>query len=144
MGIKVETRGFPELERQLKGVGNEVAQAKTLGSALRTAMRPVLNAAKDLVPVDTGNLRESIKLRIYKPRSGLPTAAAVGVWWSQKARGVAALVQPFYALFVEKGTRHSLANAFLRPAFDSDVEGMTNRLRVALGAAIDRAVKRNG
>ena len=64
----------------------------------------VLNRARSLCPVDTGNLRGSLTYEIA--RDGTDITARVGT-------------NVPYAVHVEMGTKHMAAQPFLRPALDA-------------------------
>ena len=69
--------------------------------AITIAALQVVNGAKQLCPVDTGRLRDSITWQMGVV-NGLP-AAKIGT-------------DVEYAVYVELGTRYMKAQAFLRPA----------------------------
>lgn len=61
--------GLKALDAQLERLGAELA-AKTLARAARKAFAPVLEDARAHVPVDTGLLRDSLRLVVLRPEEG--------------------------------------------------------------------------
>ena len=81
---------------------------RVVRDALRSAVRPIVSAAKREAPRQTGELKRGIGSSISVRR--YVTEARVGMKKTSKAR--------FYAHLVEFGTAHSAAKPFLRPAWD--------------------------
>lgn len=68
--MEMEIKGLEDVVRQLGDLPNKVGK-KIIRQALRKASRPILETAKQWCPEDTGQLRDSIKLRaIKRSRSG--------------------------------------------------------------------------
>lgn len=76
--ISLDLKGVAELNQRLKELEVELQQ-KALARAAFYAFLPVLEAAKAMVPVDTGLTRDNIKIRTVKPKSGL-AVVAVGLY----------------------------------------------------------------
>ena len=118
MITNVDVSGFDELEKQLGNL--ELAmQKKVLREVARTSAQPVLADTLALYQTnwnnDTGQLGESIKLRVSIPRN--PTFAdvfaSVGVFKNRAVQVASgkAIDAPVYAYWLEHGTReHSLAS----------------------------------
>ena len=120
-----EIKGVDDLVKALKRLDFAV-EKKLLKDAMRQAGQPVLAAAKQLCPVDTGRLRESLKLSVS----------------ARKGKGVFVYIKigtgdfkgkTFYGPMVELGHflgSRKLGNKrtviaprpFLRPAFDAHRE----------------------
>ena len=118
MTTSFDVSGFDELESQLANLDLAV-QKKVLREVARTSAQPVLADTQLLYEQnwdhDTGQLGESIKLRVSIPRN--PTwadvVASVGVFKNYKVQVAAgkAIDAPVYAYWLEHGTReHSLAS----------------------------------
>jgi hypothetical protein len=100
------------------------AQKKVFRQAVREASKPILQKAKELVPVDTGNLRDSLKLRALPFRPGV---IGVTVMTGKRSElGIAADDKHFYPAIIEY--RHK---SYLRAALDA--EPNATRQRVADG-----------
>lgn len=115
--VSFDVAGFDELEEQLSEL-EAVVQRRVLREVARTSAMPVLTDTLSLYESnwnhDTGQLGESIKLRVSVPRN--PTwadvVASVGVFKNYKVQVAAGkeLDAPVYAYWLEHGTNgHSLA-----------------------------------
>ena len=87
VNVKVNNEGVEELKRELIPFISEVTDA-------------AVEAAKDLVPVDSGNLQASIQSK--------QVDESTFAYYSDVE----------YALYVEFGTRFKGAKPYLRPAID--------------------------
>lgn len=111
--------GAKELERWMKTFPKRI-QNKALRKASRDGAKVVAEDAKRLVPEDTGTLAASIKVRALKrSRNKLGHGINVG---SSKQFSTDGL--PYYASFVELGTKHRPADPFLRPALWGNQEAI--------------------
>lgn len=89
-------------------------EKKILARAMRDAAKPMLDDAKRLAPVLTGQLRKSIKIRsIKRNRKG-----RVGVVISTEKGFFKG--ETFYGAFLEFGTKKLPARPFIRPAFEAN------------------------
>ncbi len=88
--ISHEVKGFEELYEKLKALSNPIVAKEALREGLRLGGIQVQNTAKQLCPVDTGQLRNSIAVENL-PDNG----SMVGVKIAPHAE---------YAVFVEFGT----------------------------------------
>lgn len=97
LGVKVTKRNrIPELRRSLRPRAERI---------LNNAAMQIASIARQLCPVDTGNLRDSIAIETFsghRPGFGVAKRVVVG---------------EFYAPFVEFGTSRMAAQPFLYPAF---------------------------
>ena len=150
----VVVHGLDNLQAQLEGLSKGLAD-KVLAKAARKAFRPVLETAKQLVAVDTGLTRDSIRMKLV--RLG-PTSVAVGLLLvpqdgarKSQTKGLrgsvrkAALRKSSAAWrwhFIELGTAFQDAQPFLRPALDSNAREVTELLRTELQAEINRITER--
>lgn len=67
--VEMDTRDIRDLELTAKAIGG--VTKKQLTPAIRKAMKPVLQAARDVAPVDTGALRKGIILKSEKNKPPL-------------------------------------------------------------------------
>lgn len=152
--IAFKLQGLDALQSQLISLGAELA-SKTLAQAARKAFKPVLEAAKALVPVDTGELREAIKLTVKKPKGG-DAVVVVGlrIAGSGTAKGITGIAQKYARRFgaelpaarrwhwIELGTANTAAQAFLRPALDQNAEVVLEALKAELVKSIARVLRK--
>ena len=127
MSDSFEVAGLKELNDKLIALGAEVA-SKTLRSAGRQAMKPVLNAAISRVSVDSGDLRASLAIRASKGK-GKKTAAIISVGahrkkYSKKQGGGKIVRGNAKVLALEYGNSRQKAAPFLRPALEQNVEAV--------------------
>lgn len=151
-GLKLE--GLAELQEALVRLGAVFGQ-KMLARVTRLALRPVEAAARDLAPVRTGALRESIRLSVLKPPSGPVVSGGLKVG-KRKIRfeieddeggsfkGTMTFDAKWRWHFSELGvpSRGIPAHPFLRPAFEQNTGKVLETLKDALRRAIDREVRR--
>ena len=134
--IKIKTEGFKELEAVLIEMGEDLCYGKTasrvLIPAIRTAMQPVLETAKQLAPYDeknntTSHLRDTIKLSARTPNSrdkrsiySSPNDIAIGIVSARTdKRGISQ----------EFGNAHVKApQPYLRPALEANATRVINIL----------------
>lgn len=130
--------GWGDIEKSLNelldldGTGKETANA--LRRAGRKAMQPVLEAAIDKAPRDTGNLKENIKItaKVGKTKKQ-HSAVTVQVGTTSKAK---------YALHQEYGTSEIEAQPFLRPALAENADTVLTELEREAKIALDKTVRK--
>lgn len=125
---KMVMTGVKALDRVLRKLPKKI-RGRVLQNAVAAGGRVIRDAAKRIVVVDTGGLRDSIAAR--KPR-GLKRSSGVvrvGPTWPQGAHGH----------LVEFGTEHMRAQPWLRPAWDSEKGVALDKIGVSLGRAVERA-----
>lgn len=127
-----EVVGLKELQKRLKNLTSAKAKSAQR-KALREQAKIVLNSMKANVPVDTGNLKKSLALKVDRDRATGDFIAKVGPAkktrkGSDGARVIAA--DGWYAHFVEYGTaRGQRPQPFLRPAWDTKKKTVDADLR---------------
>ena len=116
--IDIDLRGIARMQKALKEMPDLVQEE--LGKAVVELVLIVEAKAKELCPVDTGKLRASITPVIQS--------------WAKAFVGT----NTSYAPYVEYGTRKTVAQPFLEPAF---LEGQQQASKI-FGKAIGRAIAR--
>jgi HK97 gp10 family phage protein len=93
---------------QFKAYSKQITDAVKAGipGALEVAAVNITSKAKDIVPVDTGNLKNSIS---YRP--------------GDKANEMIVGANAPYAVYQEFGTRYMKPQPFMRPAIDLVIKG---------------------
>ncbi len=150
----IEVEGLEELVSALKQLPEKL-ERQVLRRAIKTAALPMLARAKELCPVETGRLRDSLRLRMR----------------ANKKKGVAALIEigpgafkgdTYYGAMVELGhktgrrprsaleafrqeftgsRKQVAAHPFLRPAFDSMREQVAAAAIDGIGVGLEEAFK---
>lgn len=77
--MTIELAGDREIQRALSRMNREVHK-KVLRASIRSAMAPARKASKAMIPVDSGALRDSMKISI----KALPPFVMVGKLWPDK------------------------------------------------------------
>lgn len=152
--MSLEIKGMAGLLNQLTRMQAQLA-AKALAQAGRKAFKPVLDAAKQMVPKDSGALADSLKLSVVKPTSEngvLKVGIKIGVGARSKQAKIAAAAfgeSQTKALpparrwhFIELGTSKMSAHPFLRPALDHNADLVLELLKGELQKAILQAVNK--
>ncbi|KQQ89925.1 hypothetical protein ASF77_23390 [Massilia sp. Leaf139] len=121
----MNVEGFKELAENLKKLGPRLAK-NGLRAATSAGAALIRNEARNLAPVDTGEMKRDIQIkREREVRGGELVTASYSVYTrggkksrlSGKARNVDK--DSFYWKFVEFGTAKMPAQPFMRPAFDA-------------------------
>lgn len=156
--MTLKLRGLEGVLAQLKEVSNEMGD-KALKAAGRVAFKRVADMARQLVPVDSGDLREAITIRAVKLHAN-NGSVAIGIQISSKttaskqatlaaaAFGEAqvARVPPSRRWhWIELGTSRQAPKPFLRPALDANaqavIDDLSEQLRKKIAAAVKKASK---
>lgn len=94
--IRIETRGLEETIYKFKQASDRTKLV--IGESMREAGAKMVSDARNIVPVRTGRLRDSIKYDVSELNLILGAEAE-------------------YASYVEYGTRFQVPQPYLRPAF---------------------------
>lgn len=141
MRSAVRIDGLKELDDALAQLPKATGKAVLRRTAIR-ALAPVIAAAKGLVPVDDGDLRDSLKIttKLSKRQQRLNArAVAEGKASVQLFAGPAALP---HAHLVEFGTAKMAAQPYMRPAWDSKKDEVLELVRTELADEITKAAGR--
>lgn len=132
----VKVAGLKEVEASLKELKKSTARS-VIRKALREGGEVLARAARDLVPVDTGGLRESIDVSSRLNRS-------------QKAKHRKRADQEVFvgpdgrpqSITQEFGTYKEPAQPYMRPAWDGNSKAAMTRISDALFVEVERAARR--
>ena len=114
MKFDFHIEGAKELDAALKRLGLDM-ERKIAKSAVRAGATVIAKEAKNNVPVESGTLRNSIRVVTRSKRVGDAVASVVtrsGKKWRSKN------MDAWYAPLIEFGTKNRPATPFLRPALD--------------------------
>lgn len=112
MYMSINIEGAKELEKKLKSFEPKLGR-QIVKQALRNGAKVILAAAKANVPVRSGALKKSLKVRAMKKRRhSYGVMVATSDDWFKG--------EQFYGAFLEFGTSRMAARPFVRPAFDSE------------------------
>lgn len=139
-GVKLE--GFDGLLDNLKSLEKVSTQKAAVRQAMRKAAKPIIDDAKSNVPVDSGALRDSIKIGSTLNKSQRKQArstkekGAVTQYLGSGGKGAR------HSHLVEFGTVDQPAQPFLRPAWDAGRDQYLTDLGREMEQTIAKAIKR--
>lgn len=137
----VRISGLKELDEALGQLPKATGKAVLRRTAIR-ALAPVIAEAKRRVPVDEGDLRDSLKIttKLSKRQQRLHNKAiAAGKATVQLFAGPAALP---HAHLVEFGTANMSPQPYMRPAWDTKKDEVLELVRTELADEISKAAGR--
>lgn len=152
MGVTIKLEGIGEVDKALKQLeedfGAKTAQAKVLVPAVREAMRPVLLAARENAPKDTGDLTRSLIVEARRPTkrdrrskyiTQTDTVIAAVTTASGKKLAKMGIKSDARAIAQEFGTaKQPGGKPYLRPALESNAQNTVNRLSEILARRINQ------
>lgn len=158
--VRLKINGLSDLDKAMDNLSKSVSR-NVMRTALKKAAQPMADKAKELVPVKTGTLRDSIKVGslLNKNQKKLQRKLT-----ADERSSIELFVGPSYLRgdggrhghLVEfgtaphmnggefKGTQHpgTAPHPFMRPAFDAEAKPTIERLKPLLWAGIERAARR--
>lgn len=130
----IETYGFDEFDKILSQMGQEFGYTdvnkRVLIPALRKAMKTVLPVAQQLVRVDTGELKKSLKVEARRPSNR--DKQSKYIYDSDAAIAVLSSHASNASLSEEFGTANKSGHPFIRPALESNAESVVSVLAAEL------------
>lgn len=139
-GVDIRILGDKELERKFASLAVKI-QKKLAKAAIGVAIKEVLKRAKQLVPVKSGALRDSLHIKSLKGRGKIiGYRVSTG---SRETLGIDAKDKYFFPAAVEFGHGNVSAKPFIRPAIDSQKSRLLGIIASELGGKIEEEA-RNG
>ena len=134
--------GEKELIKAMKKIPFAVKKNKFFMAVFRQAAKPIIQAAKNNIKNDTGQLKKSIKAFSTRASRKLPALyvgpkASGGSATKNKNRGGG-----FYGGIVEYGGAFSQAKPFMRPAWESKKSQAGDLLLSGATAIVEKVLKR--
>jgi HK97 gp10 family phage protein len=148
VGEQMNVQGFKELAEKMKQMAPRLAK-NGLRAAVSAAAAVVRNEARNLAPVDTGEMKRDIQMKRERDKRGsADLVASYSVYvragkksrLSGRARGVDK--DSHYFRFVELGTSKMRAQPFLRPALELRKEDAIDAMRDKLDQRIQEEAAR--
>lgn len=135
--LNLELLGADELVAKLRAFP-EVIEKKIVRQAIRKAVKPIMATAKENAPVDTGKMRDTIRLRALKRRRNRVGFAIIT--GTREELGIPSDYEWYYPSIVElgDGTGNHPPTRFLRNAMDAHRESALAQLRMDIGRGIER------
>lgn len=137
-GLKID--GVDALLKVMDAIEADMESAN--GYAVVAGARVIQKEAKNLVPVKTGNLKKSIKIKLLKPKEKGQRLAIIG-----PASGKREPNDGYYGKWVEEGHKiarieygdsKTKAHPFMRPAYDNKIGEAQQKMAETYQKAIDR------
>jgi len=122
--VKVSLEGGKEIARRLRAM--DTAASAILMKAAKAGGEVALEDAKRNCPVDTGALRDSLKM---SENTSKPTKADVKIDYDKTLK---------YGTFVELGAKGRPANPFMREAVDENIDKINKTIAETLADAVGR------
>lgn len=135
----VFTEGFDDFEDLLIQISNEFGYKESarnvLVPAVKTAMEGIVPIAKSLAHVNTGKMRDSIRVdaRIPNQKDKKSSYYREG----DAALGIVSVKQSKVSLGEEFGTANKGGKPFLRPAIEKNQNMILRRLSIVLAFRLD-------
>ena len=130
----METYGFDEFDKILTQMGEEFGYTdvnkRTLVPALRNAMKAALPTAQSLVRVDTGQLKESIRVDAKRPSD--KDKVSKYIYENDAAIALLSAHASDVSLSEEFGTAQKSGQPFIRPAVESNQTLIIDKLATEL------------
>lgn len=124
--LTAKLEGMEELQKVLKKFPKKLAE-RDLSGSLRKGANMLRDTAQDKVPVDQGDLRESIKVKKVKSPPGVHRMVVA----PQKPSG-------WYAHMVEFGKANAAPQPFMRPTFDEKHNEVVQVVIESLADKVDK------
>lgn len=138
--------GIPELDAKLRTIEQRLAK-KIYRRSVRKAAKPVLDTARSLAPVESGDLKRSLKIRAMKRsrrnKHQVGVQVVTGKEWFKGDQ--------FYAAFIEfgapghkffgKGEAPLEPKPFLRPAADANKSKVADVFRAEMRRELEEAAR---
>ncbi|STY99056.1 phage protein, HK97 gp10 family [Moraxella lacunata] len=138
----MQIKGLDELNKKLHQLRDEVSNKDAGGvlyGSLMFASTPMYKEARANAPFRTGVIKGSIKRRrLTKGDSANMDGAAVAIYVALKGSRKSRENAYYYIFHEEYGARGRPPIPFIRPAFDNNQAGATDRFTKKLGERIDK------
>jgi len=149
MDIKIT--GLDEIVKDFRNISDHKTLDRNVARAARKVLKPVLESAKARVPVDEGDLKNSLIISSKKLRNG-NRSVRVGPNTETVVRADESGSFDFsrkkrpanYAHLVELGTKTASAKPFLRPSFDEHSGDMPKKFAADMKKGLNRLMKKAG
>jgi len=122
-----EAKGLKELRKALKQFPKNI-QKNVMVGAVRAGTKPIVKRAKELVPIDEGDVKKSIRAKKHRVSKSTPHIIKFSVHAGGNIKKNGETLRPFYAAFIEfgymkpkgDGFTHVMARPFMRPALEQE------------------------
>ncbi|HIP50457.1 MAG TPA: hypothetical protein EYG94_00085 [Campylobacterales bacterium] len=148
-----EAKGLKELTKALKQFPKNIQKNVMLG-AVRAGTKPIIKRAKELVPVEEGDLKKSIRAKKRRVPKSTPYVIKFSVHAGGNMKKAGQKLRPFYGSFIEfgymkptkEGFKHMTARPFMRPAMEQEASNsivfVRDYIQKRIPKEIEKAKKR--
>lgn len=143
---RMAIKGGPELVAMLQELGTQVAN-KLLRKAVKAGLQPMLEAAQNEAPVDTGRLKETLFAQVSKKKQEIvgrvrPRRITAKMRAKIRAKGKpgALLYDAYYAGFTNFGTRFQRPQRWMNRAFAESKADAVETFLAVLKPAVEAEV----
>jgi HK97 gp10 family phage protein len=139
----VVVTGVKELDRALAKLEPAVRR-KVVRQAMRKGLKVMADAVKAEAPVDTGTLKDAVKVRAVKQRRRGAIELEVRILADDNTKKTSAETGQtvFYPAVVEYGTAHAPPNPFMRRAYEAKGEAARQATLKAVIEGIEREAEK--
>ena len=118
--------------------------------AVRAGTRPIIKRAKELVSVDEGDLKKSIRAKKRRVPKNTPHVIKFSVHAGGNMKKAGEKLRPFYGAFIEfgymkpkgEGFTHVMARPFMRPALEQEAVNSIVFVRDYIQKRIPKEIKK--
>ena len=155
MSVSLKLEGLGDVDKVLKEleaeIGDKAARSKVLVPAVREAMRPVLQAAIQNAPKDTGGLARSMRIEARRPNRkdrrskyvfSNDTVIATVTTAPGKVLAKRGIKSDARAIAQEFGTAKHAAKPYMRPALEANAQSVVDRLAKIILKRIEKFRKK--
>lgn len=138
--LEMKTEGFKELYEKLEQLPEKLA-VKVLAKAARKAFKPVLEDARNMVPKDSGALRDSLRITVRKGRGDEPLRVGLRIGRAKGGNAGSDIPPARRWHFIELGTAKLAPHPFLRPALDRNKAAIIEALKTEIAGHLANLAK---
>lgn len=155
MSVSLKLEGLGDVVKVLKEleaeIGDKALKSKILVPAVREAMRPVLQAAIQNAPKDTGGLARSMRIEARRPNRkdrrskyvfSNDTVIATVTTAPGKVLAKRGIKSDARAIAQEFGTAKHAAKPYMRPALEANAQSVVDRLAKIILKRIEKFRKK--
>lgn len=134
---RIEFKGLENYREKLAELESEIEDI--CKAAIYPAAGMVLEAIRDNTPVDTGDLRDSLRLSKFKNKDGYIHVAVYSDGYDRKG-----VPNPLKARALESGTSTLKKRPFIRPAVNRVKEEANRMIGEGVNAEVEQRLKWSG
>ncbi len=132
------SRGVKELQKSLKQFPKNI-QKNVMTGAVRAGAKPIVKLSRELVPVEHGDLKKSIRIKKRRiPKGSTMLKFSIHAGGNIRVNGES--LRPYYAHMIEFGTSQMSAQPFMRPALEQEAGNAIKYVREYIEKRIPKEI----